>query len=551
MRNREYWQKRSLEDKKRSVNLTENFINRQLKRSYKDALTEVQAALNQMYQAFAKSEGITLQEAKKRLTGKELRTADLDAIYLMVVENRKQLKEKLDRLPGDIVAVMEQRLERFEKQLKRLSQKGYLTHLELTEAQLQSSILKLADRNQINMYEFMEEQYRDGYFRQVFETQKGLGFGVDFTAPDDAAVRKAVMKSWCKSHYSEKIWGQEKRLGEELRDALTVGLIRGDGVEEMTKRLTRRMEVSASNARRLVRTEAAYIHEQSELDAYEECGITEYQFLATLDRRTSIRCRELDGKVFSIKDAEVGINYPPIHPNCRSTTVPQAGTEATRRIARGANGKTYKVTGNTTYEEWYRDLSKEEKGLMSLKNRKDRNVRADREQFERYQKVLGERAGSQAEFLKMKYEDAAKYEHLQKIYKEQKYIDKHLENLKNGLVNTNIQRKKQEEHTQGTKALRNRLKQALATQGQQKEITPQSFLYRDIDAQKLVQDYAGTGITVYNLGSNAVKEFVTVDKPVGRYYNKGKHRYVETSRICIMFTNKGTHVFPVKELNND
>ena len=547
MRNREYWQKRSLEDKKRSVNLTENFINRQLKRSYKEALTEVQAALNQMYQAFAKSEGITLQEAKKRLTGKELRTADLNALYLMVVENRKQLKEKLDRLPETIVAVMEQRLERFEKQLKRLSQKGYLTHLELTEAQLQSSILKLADRNQINMYEFMEEQYRDGYFRQVFETQKGLGFGVDFTAPDDAAVRKAVMKSWCKSHYSEKIWGQEKRLGEELRDALTVGLIRGDGVEEMTKRLTRRMEVSASNARRLVRTEAAYIHEQSGLDAYEECGITEYQFLATLDRRTSARCRELDGKVFLIKDAKVGVNYPPIHPNCRSTTVPQAGTEATRRIARGANGKTYQVTGNTTYKEWYRDLSKEEKGLMSLKNRKDRNARADREQFERYQKVLGERAGNQAEFLKMKYEDAAKYERLQKCYKEQKYLDEYIKDLYNGKINTSIQWNKQAEHIQGSKQLKNRMKQAFSSMREGRSITPQSFLYKGENPEKLVNQYVGTGHLDYRLGAGYIREFVTVDHVVGRYYNIGEGHYVETDRICIMNNHKGLHVFPVKK----
>lgn len=524
------------------MNLTENFINRQLKRSYKDALTEVQAALNQMYQAFAKSEGITLQEAKKRLTGKELRTADLDALYLMVFENRKQLKEKLDRLPGDIVAVMEQRLERFEKQLKRLSQKGYLTHLELTEAQLQSSILKLADRNQINMYEFMEEQYRDGYFRQVFETQKGLGFGVDFTAPDDAAVRKAVMKSWCKSHYSEKIWGQEKRLGEELRDALTVGLIRGDGVEEMTKRLTRRMEVSASNARRLVRTEAAYIHEQSELDAYAECGITEYQFLATLDRRTSARCRELDGKVFLIKDAKVGVNYPPIHPNCRSTTVPQAGTEAARRIARGANGKTYQVTGNTTYEEWYRDLSKEEKGLMSLKNRKERNARADREQFERYQKVLGERAGSQAEFLKTKYEDATGYQKLQERYRTAKKIQHFKEKLENGTQKLDIRKNKQLEHTRGSVVWKNRIKKDFRNH----KLLP-SFFYPDVDVESLLQAQHGRGIIVLHEKDHAVYEYHKADHVIGRQYDKVSGKYIETNEYVIHYVDSGTHLYPVKE----
>ena len=48
MQSEEYWRKRSLEDKKRNINLTERFINRELKRSYSEALKEVQEALNKL-----------------------------------------------------------------------------------------------------------------------------------------------------------------------------------------------------------------------------------------------------------------------------------------------------------------------------------------------------------------------------------------------------------------------------------------------------------------------------------------------------------------------
>ena len=48
---------------------------------------------------------------------------------------------------------------------------------------------------------------------------------------------------------------------------------------------------------------------------------TEHQFIATLDSRTSAVCAGLDGKVFDIKDAKTGVNYPPLHPWCRSCTV--------------------------------------------------------------------------------------------------------------------------------------------------------------------------------------------------------------------------------------
>ena len=89
----------------------------------------------------------------------------------------------------------------------------------------------------------------------------------------------------------------------------------------MAARIRDRMGVAYSAAKRLVRTETAYIYEQATKDAYEECGVEWYEFLATLDGRTSEVCRELDGKHFKVRDAMPGKNYPPMHPNCRSTTV--------------------------------------------------------------------------------------------------------------------------------------------------------------------------------------------------------------------------------------
>lgn len=542
----DYWKKRSLEDKKRNINLTERFINRELKKSYNTALKEVREAVEHLYQELADSEHISLSEAKKRM--READATGLDALQKLVTENRKSLKEKRDRLPASVVEEMERRLGRYEQQLRLLSKKGYMTHLELSEMQIHRALLKLADQNQTDIYGLLEEEYRDGYFRGVFEVQQGIGFGKDFTAPDVKAARKAVMKTWSRRHYSEAIWVQQEKLSAELKGALTVGLIRGEGIEQMTKRITRRMEVSASNARRLVRTESAYIHEQAGLDGYEECGITEYQFLATLDRKTSQQCRELDGKTFQVTDAETGVNYPPMHPNCRSTTVPSPGTDASRRIARGADGKSYEVPGSMTYQEWHSQLSEDEKGMMGLLNRKESNVASDRKQYERYKSVLGDKVGGLRDFLNQKYHDSKQFAKTQKSYKEGKHLKQFKERLQNGQVELAVHRKKQEEHTQGTKALRNRLKQALATAGTDRPVTPQSYLYQHMDAQELVNENAGKGILQYSLGSATVKEYISLDKAVGRYYNLGKKRYVETKRICIIYNNKGTHVFPVKEV---
>lgn len=71
---------------------------------------------------------------------------------------------------------------------------------------------------------------------------------------------------------------------------------------------------------RLIRTETNRVHNAAEKAAYEEEGITEYRFLATLDGRTCDVCGALDGKTFPVSEAKEGINYPPLHPNDRCTT---------------------------------------------------------------------------------------------------------------------------------------------------------------------------------------------------------------------------------------
>ena len=545
-----YWEKRRLADKKRSINRAEKDINRQIRQMYQEAMDEIRTDIENLYKTFADQEKITLQEAKKRLSKVDFKEVDFNSMIRKTAEIQKKLKT--ERFPDDLAAAIEKKLQEQEKHLKVLSRRGYLTHLELMQAQIERIVLEVGNEQQINLYQLLDEEYRDGYFRGIFNQQQWLGVGKDFVSPDPAAIQQAVMQSWAKEHFSDRIWGGVDKLSRELKENLTVGLIRGEGVKEMTKRLTRRVEVSASNARRLVRTESAYIHEKATLDAFKECGIARYRFLATLDRRTSKTCQEMDGKDFAIEQAQAGKNYPPMHPNCRSTVVPHR-QEVTKRAARTASGKYYTVPDSMTYREWYNGLSETEKGKMALQNRKDGNRKTDQEQHKRYKKVLGEAAGSFREFVTKKYEDPEGYEWLKQQYHETNYVNQFKQRLAEGKVNTRIQKAKQLEHTQGTKSLQNRMKQAFKSQRdptlpREKKQTPQSYLYKQINAQELVNRYAGKGLITYRQGSGTVREWITVEKPIGRCYNQGTGRYEETHRVCIIYhERKGTHVFPVKE----
>ena len=68
--------------------------------------------------------------------------------------------------------------------------------------------------------------------------------------------------------------------------------------------------------------------------------------MASLNERTCEICGELDGKVFFVKDAKPGANYPPLHPNCRCTTI-EYDEDAADYIASGEP-----LPDNMIYLEW-------------------------------------------------------------------------------------------------------------------------------------------------------------------------------------------------------
>ena len=97
--------------------------------------------------------------------------------------------------------------------------------------------------------------------------------------------------------------------------------------------------------------------------SYKSLDIDRYKFVATLDTRTSTICQKLDGKVFETKGAQAGKNLPSMHPNCRSTTIPNFEDGMPEiRVARDKDGNRIKVPADMTYPEWYEKYIKPSEG---------------------------------------------------------------------------------------------------------------------------------------------------------------------------------------------
>ena len=402
-----YFEDRAIEDKKRSITLSERYIKTNLKKSYKNALNEIDKDLEKVFKKFADKEKISMREATKLLSKKE-GLNELEKISKELLNLKNEMELKKDSLDPSVLSVMKESIRQTEGKLSTLSKKGYVSHLELLKMNIEKNVLKLQNENQINIYDHLENQYMDGYFKGVFNVSKDIGFSFDFAKPDEETVRLSITNKWSGENYSKRLYKNTKSLAADLKGTITNGIIKGESVSKMSKSLKEKAGISHYRARVLVRTESAYIHEQATFDTYKECGIEKYRYLATLDRRTSEICQNLDGRVFDISEKEIGVNYPPMHPNCRSTTVAEtSGTS--KRLARGANGKNYEVPGNMTYKEWYNNLSEDEKGKMKLLNKKDRNAKADKAKYKEYKKVLGKDMPSLARFKDLKYNNAEEY----------------------------------------------------------------------------------------------------------------------------------------------
>ena len=70
-------------------------------------------------------------------------------------------------------------------------------------------------------------------------------------------------------------------------------------------------------------------------------------------------CRSMDGKHFPMSEYMPGATAPPLHPRCRSITVPYFDDEysdlfnnGSMRAARNGDGKTYYVPADMTYRDW-------------------------------------------------------------------------------------------------------------------------------------------------------------------------------------------------------
>lgn len=311
-----------------------------IERIYKQAQREIEGEINTWYQRLAANNGVSMAEARKMLSGAELKEFKWDV--------KDYIKYgQANALTGAWM-----------RGLENASAKFHISRLEALKLHIQHSLEVMFAKQFGITSGTMTDIFESGYYHTAYELQKGFGIGWDIAGLDQGHIERLLSKPWAADgkNFSERIWGNKQKLISEIHNELSRNVMLGKDPQKAIDAIAKKMNTSKHNAGRLVMTEEAYFSSAAQKDCFNDLDVEEYEIVATLDSHTSDICQNLDGKVFAMKDFEPGVTAPPFHVWCRSTTVPHFDDDfgqTGERAARNAKtGKTYYVPDDMNYQEW-------------------------------------------------------------------------------------------------------------------------------------------------------------------------------------------------------
>ncbi|WP_303051938.1 minor capsid protein [uncultured Dialister sp.] len=329
-----YWLQR-FTDQTAAVHDEVDRATEELRQAWAAIIQDMENEINGWYNRFAAEQGLTMAEAKKALTTKEL------AGLKMGLREFKKLAK--DNANG-----------KWEKELSAASARVRISRLEAMELGIRNYLWKAYQNTHSTAAETLRNAYTSEYYHNTYEMQRAAGKFTPMQEIPEDIINAALSHPWAADgrEWSERIWDNREQVTREMQGELVRSIIQGKGAYESSLRLAQKMGTGQYQAVRLLQTEATYITTMADVDSFGAMGVEKVQYVATLEAHTCGTCGGLDDKVMNRKDAVPGVTAPPMHPNCRCTIVPYYGDNATRRWMKDPSTFERKTTGDMSFKEW-------------------------------------------------------------------------------------------------------------------------------------------------------------------------------------------------------
>lgn len=296
-----YWRGRELEHMAKSKK-SDAEIAKAIQSLHSQTMKEIEQQINAFYGKYATTEGITMAEAKKRVS-----KLDID-------EYAKKAKRyvKGAHSGNELIAAQSFTPQaNAEMAIYNLTMK--VNRLELLKSNIALDLAAMTSDEERFLLEKFTEAAREEYLRQ----SGILGMTI---AENEKLVTRIINASFHNATWSERLWANQQALKAELETLLTRGIIQGKNPKVLARDLRKTFTSSVADSERLMITEMARIQKDVFEDSMDQAGIPEYEYIA--EAGACKLCEPLDGRIFKVEDAEPGVNIYPMHPHCRCSANP-------------------------------------------------------------------------------------------------------------------------------------------------------------------------------------------------------------------------------------
>lgn len=367
------------------------------------------------------------------------------------------------------------------KELENASARAHISRLEALKIQLQQTVESLYQSQNIGLNSALRRIYEDGYYHSAFEVQRGLNVGWTIPALDSARVTQILSKPWTTD-------------GSNFSDRIWKA--KSDLVNTLHTELTQSIIMGRAPDKAIKRIAEKFNTSRTRAG---RLVMTESAFFASASQRDCFN--------------DLGVEKYEI--------VATLDTK-TSEICQELDGKVFKMSeyepGLTAppFHCWCRTTT-----------------------IPYFDDNFGERIARDESGRQYYVSDDMKYNDWKKEY----VANSSLDESKSGIIDTSIYNlklkwAKQPEHVMGTKQWKDRV---LKAHNEGKSL-PGAF-YSNIDIQNLIKEYSGTGFAVTK--NLYPKEFVSTNDFIGLAYDFKSRKYIKSKRMCIQYSSKGVHAYPV------
>jgi len=295
----EYWEKREKEHIK-AEQMKDKEVKSRMKTIITNHMNHVQSEIETFYRRYADSEGLPYAEAKRLIDRMDI--DDYKALAEYYVKNRHDKEIAFSKKANQEMKLynVTMKVNREQLVLARMAE-----HLKNMGAEIEDE---------------MKDYLNDSTVRE-FERQAGLLGDINLSETNLKAIINSTHLS-DKKIWSERLWENIFDVQQEVDRTIKDVMLRGRHPDDGVKRLRELTGRSEFEARRLLLTETTRVQSEAQLLSMKNKKTASFIFIAQLDERTTLKCRGMNREVVNLEDAKIGVNVPPLHQFCRSTTAP-------------------------------------------------------------------------------------------------------------------------------------------------------------------------------------------------------------------------------------